>query len=142
MFQKEVMGMKVNGDLQDWGRGEVTKQSVPDKQSRRSAKRAKGCTCKEYFHTGLPCIHITWLVSYLGKDINDYIPRVFTVGVAKAIYTAKMSSFSDDLLKGIKLSPEFDGPLLPGKFMWKAEVKKDEEKVKVKKVNRPQVKKM
>ena len=35
-----------------------------------------------------------------------------------------MSSFSDDLLKGIKLSPRFDGPLLPAKFMWKAGTKK------------------
>ena len=90
------------------------------------AERAKGCTCKRYFHTGLPCIHIAWLVNNLRKDINNYIPRVFTVGAAKAIYTAKVSSFSDDLLKWIKLSPEFDGPLLPGKFMWKAETKKDD----------------
>ena len=55
---------------------------------------------------------------------------MFTVGAAKAIYTAKVSLFSDDLLKGIKLSPEFDGPLHPGKFMWKAGTKKDEEKSK------------
>ena len=90
------------------------------------AERAKGYTCKEYFHTGLPCIHITWFTGHLRKDISNYIPRVFTVGAAKAIYAAKVSSFSDDLLKGIKLSPEFDGPLLPGKFMWKAETKKDD----------------
>ena len=88
------------------------------------AERAKGCTCREYFHTGLPCIHIAWLVNHLGKDINNYIPQKFTVSTAKAIYSAKVSSFSDDLLKGIKLSPRFDGPLLPAKFMWKAGAKK------------------
>ena len=49
----------------------------------------------------------------------------FTVSTAKAIYSAKISSFSDDLLKGIQLSPRFDGPLLPAKFMWKAGAKKD-----------------
>ena len=27
------------------------------------AERAKGCTCREYFHTGLPCVHIAWLVN-------------------------------------------------------------------------------
>ena len=61
-----------------------------------------------------------------GKDINNYIPREFTVGVAKTVYTAKVSSFSDDLLKGIRLSPRFEGSLLPAKFMWEAGTKKDD----------------
>ena len=34
--------------------------------------------------------------------------------------------FSDDILKGIKLLPRFEGPLLPAKFMWKAGTKKDD----------------
>ena len=43
------------------------------------AERAKGCTCREYYHTGLPCIHIAWLVDHLGKNIMDYISSWFTV---------------------------------------------------------------
>ena len=64
------------------------------------SERARGCTCREYFHTGLPCVHIAWLVNHLGEDIINYIPREFTVGVAKTIHTAKVSSFSDNLSKG------------------------------------------
>ena len=69
-------------------------------------------------HTGLPCIHIEWLVDHLGKSIMDYISREFTAWRVKAIYGAKVSKFSDDLLKGIPLSKHV-GPLLPAKYMWK-----------------------
>ena len=40
----------------------------------------------------------------------------------KAIYGAKVSKFSDDLLKGIQLSKHV-GPLLPAKYMWKTGTK-------------------
>ena len=73
-------------------------------------------------HTGLPCIHIAWLVDHLGKNIMDYISSEFTAWRVKAIYGAKVSKFSDDLLKGIPLSKHV-GPLLPAKYMWKTGTK-------------------
>ena len=52
----------------------------------------------------------------------DYISREFTAWRVKAIYGAKVSKFSDDLLKGIQLSKHV-GPLLPAKYMWKTGTK-------------------
>ena len=52
----------------------------------------------------------------------DYISSEFTVWRVKAIYGAKVSKFSDDLLKGIPLSKHV-GPLLPAKYMWKTGTK-------------------
>ena len=55
-------------------------------------------------HTGLPYIHITWLIDHLGKNVTDCISSEFTAWKVKAIYGAKVSKYSDDLLKGTPLS--------------------------------------
>lgn len=49
------------------------------------AERVKGCTCRVYFHTGLPCTHIAWLVNHLGKDTNNCMPQKITVVAAAAL---------------------------------------------------------
>ena len=54
----------------------------------------------------------------------DYIPSEFTVWRVKAIYGAKVSKFSDDLLKGIQLSKHV-GPLLLAKYMWKTGTRRE-----------------
>ena len=90
------------------------------------SERAYGCTCREYFHTGLPCVHIAWPVNHLGEGHQQLHTQRVHCRCCNIIYAAKVSSFSDDLLKGIKLSPRFEGPLLPVKSMWKAGTKKDD----------------
>ena len=115
MSQKAAtaMGLKVEQLFTKSG-GEVRSLNrvylINNQQKEQRAALAESTSTQDF--------HVSTLqgLSTSGEGISNYISRKFIVGVVKTIYTAK-ASFSDDLLKGIRLSPIFEGLLLPAKFM-------------------------